>query len=84
MTDTNRGRGRRKRPNRRKGQQPPRPSEWVQAELDGVLAWLSKLENAEEGVFPAEWRKGQLRHYKARATTLRKELRASKRREKGE
>ena len=55
-----------------------RPIEWAQAELDGVRDWLERLQNPTGEQFPKGWRRGQIKHYKKRAVTLRAEIKASK------
>ena len=53
-----------------------RPKEWAVEELNGVTAWIKKLEGPEGDKYPPTWRSGQLRHYKKRAKMLRAEIKS--------
>lgn len=55
-----------------------RPREWAEQELLGVRGWITRLAGEEGDSYPKDWRKGQLRHYRARARDLRREIQGHK------
>lgn len=55
-----------------------RPVEWAKSELEGVVAWLERLQGPEGESYPEGWRRGQIKHYEKRARMVRAEIKASR------